>query len=361
MAPGTRLPSIRALANQLVVNPLTVRQALGVLANNELVIAQPGRGTFVKSPERRTAHVALLIPCIGDALASQISDGVRHVVSSDGGRVSIFDAHDDPDTLAEHLGNLERYGVDGAVVRPLTGSSVIRAVLNLIMADYPLVLVDRYFSDVSSWNVVSDNFGGGRLAAQTLIDAGCRRVAFIGRLNCNATQARLDGYAEALAEHGLVFQRGLVREVTDGEAQARAHVETLLASDPRPDGIFFGADVFAMYGLQVIRAAGLRVPEDVQVVGFDDVPAARLMEPELTTIRQDGVEMGQHAARLLQERIVAPARSPARTEVVPVVPVIRATTRPIGAATDSQALRRCVELRAANERIRRLPLGAAGT
>ncbi len=332
LRPGDRIPSIRELSERLNVNHLTIRQALRTLAEEGLVMANQGRGTFVADRRRKTKlHIALMVPNLGMALSSAISRGVQSVAGREEARVSILDLHDDPDILVKHLDALREHGHDGAIVFPLASPAVARALARLILDDYPVVLVDRFMPEIPSWNVVVDNFRGGYLATRHLIENGCRRIAFVSDLECSSTRNRFEGYREALGEGGLVFRRELVREIVPPEDHTRAFVRELLASDQPPDGIFFGNDIRALWGLQETRAAGLRVPDDIQIVGFDDEPASSLVEPALTTVRQDGFEVGRVAAELLCRRMQPGGANEPVTHTIPVELIVRGSTRAGGA------------------------------
>ena len=173
--------------------------------------------------------------------------------------------------------------------------------------------------------VDADNHGGGRLAVEHLLERGRRTVATItGPQDMSSGVDRLAGAREAWSAAGLP-DRGLrVVEGDYSEASGEAAMRALLAGGPRPDAVFAAADLMAVGALRVLREAGLRVPDDVALVGFDDAPVCRHADPELTTVRQPVEEMGAVMVDLLLARIAG--REVAAETVLPTALVVRASS-----------------------------------
>lgn len=169
----------------------------------------------------------------------------------------------------------------------------------------PCVVLERR-SPRSAW-VDFDNHAGGAMATRHLIERGRHRVALIGAWY----PQRREGYLDALREAGLPFEERLIwprlsREPYDHVG--RSAVEGLFAAGARcPDALFCGTDEIALAAIATLSERGLRVPEDVAVVGYDDSVMARYANPSLTSVRQDGVEMGRQAVRLLIQFIENPS------------------------------------------------------
>lgn len=165
---------------------------------------------------------------------------------------------------------------------------------------FPLVLHGWLRSaDIPSTDV--DNVCSAMTAVQHLLALGHRRIGMItnASLAYVASRQRLDGYRQALEQLGLPYDESLVQYGDFVEESGRAAMEPLLACDEPPTAIFAASDVVAMGALWALRDRGLRVPEDVAVVGFDDIPAARFVTPALTTIRVPTFGLGWSAAELL--------------------------------------------------------------
>ena len=174
----------------------------------------------------------------------------------------------------------------------------------------------------ASW-VSSDNVGGARLAVRHLHALGHTRIATItGTLATRPGSDRLLGYRSELQALGLEARPGYEQAGDFYRESGEAAMRSLLALPEPPTAVFVAADMMAVGALEAVRAAGLRVPEDVALVGFDDVQLAPFIDPPLTTIRQDRIGIGLAAGRALIEKIEHPERTlPALT--LPVELIVR--------------------------------------
>jgi DNA-binding LacI/PurR family transcriptional regulator len=228
---------------------------------------------------------------------------------------------------ARDRGRLERFAtgrhVDGVVLISLHGADPLPGQLEEL--GVPVVLQGRPLHDGhDQYFVDADNRGGAAAATTLLLERGCRRVATIaGPRDMVAGKDRWDGYRDALRRAGVQLDRQLVVSgdfTTGGGAQA---TRALLEQAPDVDGVFAASDVMALAALAVLRASGRRVPEDVALVGFDDMPDAAAADPPLTTVHQHIEEMGSRVVRLLIERL--DGRVEERGVVVPTEVVRRAS------------------------------------
>jgi LacI family transcriptional regulator len=170
-------------------------------------------------------------------------------------------------------------------------------VFRLLQDQVPFVLVGRH-PDRRVNYVDVDNVSAARMATEHLIRLGHQRIATItGPLNMLQAQDRLSGYRQALEAHQLPLDENLIAEADFTEAGGSTGAQRLLAA--APTAIFVASDSMAIGALKAVRQAGLRVPQDVALVGFDDVPVATAVEPALTTVRQPIERLGSMAAELL--------------------------------------------------------------
>jgi LacI family transcriptional regulator len=168
-----------------------------------------------------------------------------------------------------------------------------------------------------------DNHGSARQITSHLLRLGYRRVALIaGPSYAPAAVDRSGGYAAALESFGLRVDENLIYEGSFSEASGRLGMRMLL--EHRPDAVFAASDRMAAGALNEIRAAGLRVPEDIALAGFDDMPLAAEMEPPLTTIRQRPHKLGEAAAKLLLDLMADPNATPKRV-FLPTELIVRAS------------------------------------
>jgi DNA-binding LacI/PurR family transcriptional regulator len=198
-------------------------------------------------------------------------------------------------------------------------------VRRIVAAGIPAVFAGRTdVEDVEvSW-VDSDNVAGSRAATEHLLDRGCRRIVCLsGPLDMVAGADRLTGWRAALDHAGLDARDELVEPGAFSTESGRAAMSVLLERVPDLDGVVVGSDLMALGALGVLREHGRRIPDDVAVVGFDDVEAATTSTPPLTTVAQDIEGTGRRMAELLLARL-AGEEDPHR-EVLPTRLVVRAS------------------------------------
>ncbi len=212
----------------------------------------------------------------------------------------------------------------------MLSSDVNDPILPLLMQDrIPLVLISRhpYFQDLC-W-VDADNRNGARAAVDHLLELGHRRIATItGKTNMACGADRRDGYKQALLEAGLQIQPELIVESDWTQEGGYLAMRRLLVLPERPTGVFAASDAMAIGGLHAIHEAGLRVPDDISIVGFDDLPIASFASPPLTTIHQPIVELGTIAAELMMDLLERPARGPVQVQV-PAKLIVRSSSGPV--------------------------------
>jgi len=219
-----------------------------------------------------------------------------------------------------------QYRVDGLIV---TSATLASTHLDAYAREgTPIILFNRSMPGHHITTVCCDNVQGGRMVADRLVDAGHRRFAcIVGSLNWSTARDRERGFVERLAERGAPppLRVQALYSYSAGHEAAGA----LLERDDPPDALFCGSDIVALGVLDYARASGIRVPDDLSVIGFDDIPMARWAAYALTTIRQPVDEMIATTLDLLAERIANPA-VPVVTRVFPVMHVERDSARPSG-------------------------------
>jgi LacI family transcriptional regulator len=209
--------------------------------------------------------------------------------------------------------------IDGAIVASmLMDDPVVQA---LAEGDLPFILVGRHPTNTRVSYVDTDNLDSARKMVAHLLRLGRSRVATItGPQNMIAGADRLAGYSAALHDRGLAVDLELIIESDFTEAGGYSAMQRLL---PRqPDAVFVASDIMAIGALRAIRDAGLRVPEDIALAGFDDMPFAERSEPPLTTVRQPIVRMGGTAVEMLIDLIEHPDSVPHRI-ILPTELVVR--------------------------------------
>jgi LacI family transcriptional regulator len=230
----------------------------------------------------------------------------------------------DPEDQEEDCQRVLHSGyLDGVIVASSSMSDPL--IPNVLRSGIPLVSIGRH-PDKHVHYVDSDNVGGARMAVEHLVRLGHRRIATItGRLGMTVGQDRLEGYRQALLAHGIPVKDELIVEGDFTERSGMMAMQSLLPASPT--AVFAANDVMVIGALKSLRAVGLKVPQDVALVGFDDTPIASVIEPALTTVRQPIERMGSTAAELLLNLLKDPARgeSPAHRIILPTELVIRAS------------------------------------
>ena len=324
-AAGARLPSEPQLVKKYGVSRPTVARALLDLANEGLIDRRAGSGTYVRANTptaamASTRQLALLIPGLGsteilELICGELASLVRaHDYSLLWGR-SIHPGQDTDASLkhAEELcRNFIERKVSGVFFAPYElvpeQESANRRLAELLhKAGMPVVLVDRdlqSFPQRSHFDLVGvDNVAGGYLLAEHLIKLGCRNIRFVVRpMSAPTVEARIAGVREALVRHRLEMNPGWL---CVGDPADPKFARSLIAAR-QADAFICHNDYTAARLLRSFEAAGLRVPHDVRVVGFDDVKYATLLSPPLTTVHQPCRDIAVIALRLMLDRIAEP-------------------------------------------------------
>ena len=331
---GDMLPPVKDLCAQFGgINHLTVRQAIKNLAEENLVRSIQGRGSFVTEQQARERRIALVLPHLEDALFIRIAKGAQEVLETGGVHTIILDSRGSEGVEAGHIANLKNLPLDGALIFPIADSNIAEQIFKLKIEDFRFVLVDRYFEDIAAPCVVVDNYGGGYAGAQLLAQQNRKRVAWIGEMGSTTARLRLEGFRAALNDANIACPSGLMRALKisfnaptpyhqAAREAVREAVDTLLKQVPRPDALMCCDDLSALSALERLRELGIKVPEELALIGFDDVPDAALHE--LTTIRQPMLQVGREAAQMLLEQMQTKNR-PVEKKVLPVKLIQRQT------------------------------------
>lgn len=330
---GDMLPSVKELCEHFGgINHLTVRQAIKRLSDDNLVRSVQGRGSFVTQTRVREGHIAIVLPHLEDTLFIRIARGAQEAFEQGGVRSLILDSRGSDATEAGHIANLKDLPIDGALIFPMPNTDLAEQVLKLKMSGFEFVLVDRYFEAMELPCVGVDNFDGGYQSARHLARQGRRHVAWLGEMRSTTGRRRFDGVLAGLNDQGIACPGGLIKTIDvppDAPAPYLQSVRELtrtavaqLVSNPKVDALVCSSDPIALIALEYLRESGLRVPEDVALIGFDDIPEAAHSSPPLTTVRQPMMQVGAQAAIMLMERMAKRDTPPVRQEL-PVELVVR--------------------------------------
>jgi len=332
--PGELLPSVRRMAERLGINLHTVRSAYRRLEDQGLVKTRQGVGTRVLpyNPLRLTqvgsavpSHMlGVIIPNLSNPLYTQYIRGVESITRQEHTLLLICDAHDEPDEALLYTRKLVEKSVDGILVFSFSISEYLPNGAAWIESTQPVPFVTIDWPEENGYNVLCDLRDGTYQATQHLIADGHRRIGLITfAMDIPAVREIRAGYEHALIGAGITVDESLVVHVYGFDDRAGGEgARALLRLPEPPRAIFAMSDLLATGALKAIRAAGLRVPQDIAIAGINDIPLAGLVDPPLTTVRQPAYEMGQQAMKMLQS-LIAGRPPPERQVILPMSLVVR--------------------------------------
>ena len=320
---GVHPSTISRVANNdpgLRISPATRSRIEALLRETEYRPNGIARGLKLQ----QTLALAVVIPDVTNPLFAALFRGVEDGASPRGYNVVLCNTDGSPDRQRSHLASLTARRVDGVIL----ASTFLRdpSVRWLRQQRIPHVLVNRFSDDGLDPFVGSDDVMGAKVATQHLYALGHRRIAHLaGQPTVSTGVLRRRGYLAALAEAGVKADPELVVEsgyVEDGGARG---TERLLSMRDRPTAIFAVNDMAAVGAYSVARRLGLRIPDDLAVVGYNNIPLAGRLIPGLTTVHVPAHEFGIMATRLLLDQIESGQR-PARQVVFQPELVVRGST-----------------------------------
>jgi GntR family transcriptional regulator of arabinose operon len=311
IVPGAQLPSENSLVQSFAISRHTVRQAIGELENEGLVYREQGKGTFCAYPERaRAGKVAVLTTYISDYIFPSMIGGIEEVLSGAGYSLILANTNNDKAKEAQCLEALLKDEIVGLLMEPTKSAreNVNSAYYReLERREIPYLMLNAAYSELDSAYVVMDDEAGGYVATNYVLQLGHRLVAGIFKADDLQGVNRQAGFTKSLAEFGIAPQPDLLGnyETEELESYPYQFARRILRRPERPSCIVCYNDQIALHVLQGVRDEGLRVPEDVSLVGYDDSSLAVASEVKLTTIRHPKAEMGRQAARLLLGMLAA--------------------------------------------------------
>ncbi len=268
----------------------------------------------------RTNMFALLVPDITNPFFAELSRGAEDATASYGYSLILCNTGDREEPEQEYIRALRERQIDGFLVA--TAHNGGANAKKLMESNYPVVLVNRRMRGVRTAFVVCDDATGAKEAVKYLIELGHRRIAHIsGYLHADTARRRLDAYRTTMSAHGLAEEAERLTIESDYTFKGgREAMAKLLELPERPTAVFVANDVMALGATATIQARGLRVPDDISVVGFNDIVLAQYSYPPLTTVRTPPYEMGALAAQMLLKIVkgedLNPAGSTLRAELV---------------------------------------------
>lgn len=308
--------TIKDIARELGISPSTVSRALkdhpdissktkeAVHALAEKLNYQPNI-VALNLRQKKTFTLGVIIPELVHFFFSTVISGIEDVAYQAGYSVILAQSNESYEREKTDIRALFNSRVDGLLMSISRETKNFDHIESVISKGVPVVFYDRAYNTTLCSNVVVDDYVGAKEAVSHLIDQGYRKIAFLeGSPGLIITNDRKRGYQDALSEHQLELKPAHIQEcVTGSLEEGKRATKKLLSMPDAPDAIFAANDPMATGAMQSIKELGLRIPQDVGVVGFSNWSYGSLLEPSLTTVDQPGFEMGQEAARLLIRQI----------------------------------------------------------
>jgi LacI family transcriptional regulator len=303
--------TIYDLADKLNISAATVSRALnnhqGIKEKtrkriNDLAVEMGYRSNNFASNLRRqkTNTIGVIVHELNSTFITSVLSGIEKVATT--ANYDIIIGHSAESSIKEsaNAGNFFHKRVDGLIASLAYDTEQLAHFDPYFNKKIPLVFFDRVPKNSSGIKVVIDNYKAGFEATEHLIAQGCQHIYHItASLNRNVYADRVEGYKDALSKHGLAYSDDQLIITDFGEAASLEVAAKLIDKEIKPDGLFVSNDFCAAICIQSFKDAGLRVPGDIAVVGFNNDVISKIIEPKLTTVNYCGREMGEVAARSL--------------------------------------------------------------
>ncbi|MCC9167370.1 LacI family DNA-binding transcriptional regulator [Pontibacter harenae] len=303
--------TIYDIAKRLGVSPTTVSRALNdhpaVNKNTKQKIYEKATQMGYRSNmfasnlrKQRTNTIGLIVPRLNSPFQSSAIAGMEKVANEAGYNLIISQSLENVQKEIANANTMFNSRVDGLLVSLAYNTESLDHFEPFINKAIPVIFYDRVAEHKSCTNILIDNIQAAYKATSHLIEQGCKNIVHIsGNLNRNVYSDRLKGYKYALIDNDLPFEDSFVITNTLSEEAGIEAAQQILAMDSKPDGIFVSNDTCAVSCMKTLKQAGMSIPKDIAVVGFNNDPLTRVIEPNLTTIDYPGYEMGEVAARSL--------------------------------------------------------------
>ncbi len=284
---------------------------------------------FASNLRRQKSNtIGVIVHELNSQFITSVLAGIEKVTAEAGYDLIIGHSSETYKKETANADNLFHKRVDGLIASLAFDTKNLDHFDPYVKKGIPLVFFDRVEKYNHGARIVIDNVRAGFEATAHLADQGCTHIAHItANLNRNVYADRLEGYRKALAQYGLPFDPAFVMVNDLGEQDAIRCAEQILRMSPRPDGIFITNDFCAAVFQKTLQEAGLNIPRDMAIVGFNNDPISKIITPQLTTINYPGEEMGERAAQCLVDLLTG-ISSPNLTStiVIPSELIIRASS-----------------------------------
>ncbi|WP_340400167.1 LacI family DNA-binding transcriptional regulator [Paenibacillus sp. FSL H8-0079] len=278
---------------------------------------------------KQTYTLGLLVPDISNPYFAELARAVEDRSRQLGYSVVICSTDNKDERVERYLNLLQQKRVDGMMIG--TGIDNAEILSPLLQQSIPVALIARHMPSLSVHTVTIDDILGGRLAAEHLLELGHTRVAVLSEPSkVSSSQERVHGFRETLIKAGYTLEPNQIRESAADLSSAKKEALLLLGEIDHPTGLFCCNDIQAIGALQAAKELGLRVPEDVSIIGFDNTILASVTSPPLTTVAQPIEDLGHRAVDLLIEELKDERKEPQKIVLKPELVIRDSAGRVLG-------------------------------
>ncbi|AGA78119.1 LacI family DNA-binding transcriptional regulator [Echinicola vietnamensis] len=286
----------RALNDHPAVNPKTKKRIFD--AADQMGYQSNVFASNLRS--KRTNNIGIIVPRLNSSFQSSVLAGMEKVANEAGYNLIISQSLESYEKEKANARSMFNSRVDGLLVSLAGDTDKTKHFQPFMDKGTPILFFDRVASQSGHTGVVIDNSQAGYNATQHLIQQGCKNIIHVlGNLKINVYGERLKGYKYALMDHDIPFTQENILHSDLNEEAGEDIAHKILSMDPLPDGLFVSNDACAASCIRSLKQAGIKIPEDIAVVGFNNDMISRLIEPNLTTTHYPGYEMGEVAMKNL--------------------------------------------------------------
>lgn len=293
----------RALRDSYEISPETKRIVLEYAEKNNY---HPNP-IALSLKERRSRSIGVIVCEIANSFFSQTINGIESIAYNNGYNVIIAQSRESFDREVINLQYLTSRSIDGLIISISTETKDFSVLKELHERGMPIVFFDRIVDEIETHKVIVDSYKGAYEATSHLINNGYKNIAAVTNSTyLSITKERLAGYSGAMADHGLTVREDLIRHCPLGGMvllEVEQAVDELLHASVKPDAILATSDKLTTGCLRALKSKGIRVPDEMGLVGFSNTDLTELLDPPLTVIKQPAFEMGEIATSLLLQLI----------------------------------------------------------
>lgn len=335
--------TIKDIAKALGLSTSTVSRALRdsyeiSLETKKLVLDYAEKINYQPNPialslkERKSRSIGVIVCEIANSYFSQVINGIESIAYDNGYNVIISQSRESLEREMMNLQYLTSRSVDGLIISVSTETKDFTLFKELFQKGLPIVFFDRIVDDIDTHKVIADNFQGAYEASLHLVKKGFKKIAIVSNPErLSTTRDRLAGFKAALSDCGIEIDERMIKICPHGGMivdEVEKAVDALLELNEKPDAIFALADKLTTGCLRILKSKGLKIPDDIGLIGYSNSDHVELFSPPLSVIRQPAFEMGEESMKFLLQ-LIDSKRPVAQfeTKVFPTRLIIRESTQ----------------------------------